>query len=121
MRFTGWITVAASLILGGWLTFDGLHAFTCSDYVTQRDGPHAGELGPWSKLVVAVGLDPRSDLIKGVHVGLGALWLLCALGHALTFPPARWGLMGCAVLSLWYVPFGAIVGILVLILTVTLG
>ncbi len=52
----------------GWMMFDGMRALIVGDYVTPKKGPYAGQLGPWSKLVSAIGLAPRSTLIF-MHIG----------------------------------------------------
>ena len=76
MRALNWIVLALALFQGGWLCFDGSHALLLGDYVTPRSGPGAGQLGPWARLVSAVGLDPRSTTIKCLHLFLGIAWLL---------------------------------------------
>ena len=105
-----------ALLVGGWLTFDGTRALVTGDYVTPRSGPGAGQLGPWSKVVSAVGVDPRSTAMKCAHVFLGILWLT---GLLMFFakPPLGWyTLVSCAVLSLWYLPIGTILSIVELCL-----
>ncbi len=116
-----WLVPILAGVLGGWLLFDGTRALVIGDYVTARTGPHAGQLGPWANLVMMVGLPPRGLLLKLVHCGLGLLWLVTALSFAVHAPHARWGLVACAVLSLWYVPFGTIVGIAVMVLLLLLN
>lgn len=54
MSTTAWIVLVLAFLHGGWLFFDGLHAFMKGDYVTPSTGRHAGQLGPWSKLFVAI-------------------------------------------------------------------
>src|SRR5688572_4217153 len=116
MHWSGWIVVALGVILGGWLTFDGLRAFVVGDYVTLSSGQYAGQLGPWSKLVTAIGLDPRSPAMKTVHVGLGLLWLAAVGCFAARMPWAWWAVAGCAVASLWYLPIGTLIAVLELVL-----
>jgi hypothetical protein len=111
MHWSGWAVVVLGIILGGWLTFDGGRAVLVGDYVTAQSGPQAGQLGPWSKLVAAVGLDPRSVAVKLAHIILGLLWL-GATGCFVARLPWAWGvLVGCAIASLWYLPFGTVIGI----------
>ena len=105
-----------AVLLGGWLAFDGARAFISGDYVTPASGEYAGQLGPWSRLVKAVGLEPRSPVVKGTHIVLGLMWLAAAACFAARFPWARWVLTGCAVASLWYLPFGALIAIIELAL-----
>lgn len=105
-----------ALVLGGWFAFDGVHALTRGDYVTPRSGAHAGQLGPWAHLVSAVGLEPRSTLMKSVHLLFGAAWLVAAAGFLRRAPWGWRGLLLSAVASLWYVPFGTLIGIVLLVL-----
>jgi hypothetical protein len=111
-----WVVVVLGLMLGGWLAFDGSRALIVGDYVTPGSGPYAGQLGPWATLVSAAGIEPRSTLMKSVHLGLGALWLVMTIGFALRMPWAWRGMMACAVLSLWYLPFGTIIGVIQIVL-----
>ena len=108
--------VANEWVLGGWLTFDGTRAFVVGDYVTPSSGEYAGQLGPWTLLVSAAGLDPRSGVVKGAHVGLGLLWLGTVVAFAARWPRARWLAVVCAILSLWYLPMGTVIGVAMLLL-----
>jgi hypothetical protein len=116
MHWTGWVVVGLGVLLGGWLTFDGARAFVVGDYVTPRSGEYAGKLGPWAGLVSAVGLEPRSAAVKGLHVVLGVLWLTAVGCFAARLPWAWWAVAGCAVASLWYVPVGTLIAVLELVL-----
>jgi hypothetical protein len=116
VHWLGWIVIALALVEGGWLTFDGGRAFVVGDYVTPRSGPYAEQLGPWAKVVSAVGIEPRSTLMKSVHVVLGVACLGGAACFALGLPWARTGMLVCAVLSLWYVPFGTLLSVVQIVL-----
>lgn len=115
MTGRGKILVALALLLGGWLCFDGLRALLTGSYTTPGSGPHAGQLGPWATLIVGLGLDPSSFAIKCLHLGLGAAWLFTAVMEVIRRSSRRWW-VGCAVASLWYAPFGTIIGLTVLVL-----
>ena len=108
--------IALALVLGIWMLVDGARALTVGDYVTPRSGEYAGRLGPWATLVSAMGLDPRSTVVKAVHVGLGLFWI--ASVPMFLFVPGwgAWALRAAAALSLWYLPFGTLIGTLVLVL-----
>jgi hypothetical protein len=67
------------VLLGGWMTFDGGRALVTGDYITPRTGSHAGQLGPWARLVRIVRIEPRSTLMKTIFVVLGAAWLALAV------------------------------------------
>jgi hypothetical protein len=116
MTRLAWVIVALGLMQGGWLAFDGSRALIVGDYVTPGSGPYAGQLGPWSKLVSAIGIEPRSTFMKSVHLGLGVLWLVMTIGFVLRLPWARPGMLAGAVLSLWYLPFGTLVGLIQIVL-----
>jgi hypothetical protein len=110
MTRLAWVIAAIGLMQGAWLTLDGSRALIVGDYVTPSSGEYAGQLGPWSRVVAAVGIPPRSTLMKSIHVGLGIAWLLFAMAFMLRMRWAWSGLLACSVLSLWYLPFGTLFG-----------
>jgi hypothetical protein len=112
----GLVVLCLAILLGGWLAFDGARALIVGDYVTPESGEYAGRLGPWAGVVSAVGLEPRSTGVKVIHLVLGLAWLVAALCYAYGVRGARDGLLACAVLSLWYLPFGTILGVLLIVL-----
>jgi len=112
----GWVVIVLALVEAGWLTFDGTRALVVGDYVTPKSGPHAGQLGPWSKVVAAAGIEPRSTLMKSFHLGLGAAWLVVIACYAMRMPWARPGMLVCAVLGLWYLPVGTVLSVLQIVL-----
>jgi hypothetical protein len=110
------LAISLGVLLGGWLMFDGVRALTVGDYVTPTSGDYAGQLGPWSQVVAAVGVEPRSSLMKGTHVLLGGFWLLSAGGFAIRRSWA-WPAMAIAAgTSLWYLPLGTLIGVIELAL-----
>lgn len=102
------MVILLALAEAGWMTFDGARAFIVGDYVTPRSGQHRGLLGPWARVVRAVGLEPRSFLMKGIFVLYGAAWLLIILCYSLGFPWARSAMLLAAAGSLWYLWVGTI-------------
>jgi len=116
MHGLGWIVLALAFIEAGWLAFDGGRALIVGDYVTPTSGQYEGQLGPWAKVVSAVGIEPRSTLMKSIHVLLGAVWLGVMVCFALGAPWARTGMLLCAVLGLWYLPFGTLLSIIQIVL-----
>lgn len=108
MHWLGWIVVSLAVVEGGWLAFDGGHALVTGDYVTPSSGQHAGQLAPWSKLVSAVGIEPRSTLMKSIHLVLGVVWVVAIFCYIVGVPWAWSAMLVCAVLGLWYLPFGTL-------------
>ena len=111
LHWVGWLVLMLALIEGGWFAFDGGRALLMGDYVTPTSGPYAGQLGPWAEVVSAVGLEPRSTLMKSIHLALGLAWLGVVICFALKLPRAWWGMLLCAVPGLWYLPFGTLLSI----------
>jgi len=111
------VVVGLALLEGGWLAFDGAHALLLGDYVTPSGGRFARQLGPWANLVRAVGLEPRSTAVKVIHLGLGAAWLVAVVWFVRGGSRARLMLIACAVASLWYLPFGTALSVVLILLT----
>ena len=116
MHILGWLVILLAFTEGGWLAFDGAHALATGDYVTPKSGRYAGQLGPWSKIVTGMGLDPRSTAVKSIHLALGTAWLLAIHAFALRVPGAWWAMLTCAVLGLWYLPFGTLLSVVQIVL-----
>lgn len=113
------LLIAIAGLLGVWLTFDGTKAFVTGDYVTPRSGAYAGQLGPWSKVVAALGLEPRGAFVKSLHVALGLCWLASAVAFFGQPSIGWWLLLVCSVASLWYAPLGTALAIAELALLCT--
>ena len=114
-----WKIILAIVLLAcgaGWMLFDGTRALIVGDYITPQSGEYAGLLGPWSNLVKAVGLEPRSTLMKLIFVvnGLGILILIT--GYVLHKPWADNALLIAALFGLWYLPIGTLTNLISLIL-----
>jgi len=116
MHWLGWVVVFFAFVEGGWLAFDGGHALVKGDYVTPSSGAHAGKLGPWSKLVSAVGLKPRSTTMKAIHLALGTVWIAMIVCFVLRLPWAWTAMLVCAITGLWYLPFGTLLSIIQIVL-----
>jgi hypothetical protein len=121
MRFVRGCIVFLAIGPGLFMTFDGSRALILGDYLTPHSGPFAGQLGPWSAVVTAVGIAPRSITMKVIFVVLGIGWLAAATAFQ---QRQRWSariLATLAVLTLWYVPFGTVMSVLVLVGLAFLG
>jgi hypothetical protein len=97
------------------MAFDGLRALILGDYLTPTTGPYAGQLGPWSSVVGAVGIAPRSSTMKMLFVLFGVTWLGATAGFLCRTPWSSRALAGLAVATLWYLPVGTLMSTLVLI------
>jgi hypothetical protein len=107
-------TIASiALIIGVWLLFDGARALATGNYTTPQSGAHAGQLGPWSNLLSATGINPLGIGVKLLHVALGLSWVLCGVWFLRSTGSGWWPLMLTALLSLWYLPFGTVAALIV--------
>ncbi len=116
MNGLSWFVLFLALTEGGWLAFDGAHALITGDYVTPQSGEHAGQLGPWAGVVSALGIEPRSILMQSIHLLLGLTWLAVTVCFTLRIPWSRTAMVVCAVLGLWYLPFGTLLSIIQIML-----
>jgi hypothetical protein len=110
------VLMLVGLMIGGWLASDGVRACVVGDYLTPRSGPRAGQLGPWAKLLASAGIDPRSMLVKSGHIALGVLWLAGVAVFLLKPAVGWWLLFGAAAGTLWYLPAGTALSVVVLAL-----
>ena len=116
MHWLGWIVALLAFLEGGWFAFDGAKALATGDYVTPKTGQYAGQLGPWSKAVEAVGIAPRSTLMKTIFVIYGLVWVAIVIGFVLGAKWAWWAMLIAAVGALWYLPFGTLLSVMQVIL-----
>ena len=115
------IIILLALLEAGWMAFDGTRALIVGDYITPSSGEYAGQLGPWSRLVSAAGIPPRSTLMKSIFAVYGFTWL--ALTAVFAFSNASWtwyAMFLAALLALWYLPIGTALGLLQLSLLLIL-
>ncbi len=99
------ILLLLAVQLGGWLVFDGARAFIVGDYVTPDSGRYAGELGPWSVLLEAIGIAARGTFARALHVVSGLVWLAAVLLELLGRDRRKLFLVTLP-FGLWYLPFG---------------
>lgn len=112
MRWMRIIVAVLAFAVAGWFVTDGTIAMVTGDYVTPGSGEYAGQLAPWSKLVASAGIEPRSTLMKLIFVVYGALWLIVIALFLLGRDYARRLMLIAAIGSLWYIPFGAVLGVI---------
>jgi hypothetical protein len=115
LRLLRGVIIFVALGPGLFMTFDGLRALIVGDYVTPTSGPYAGQLGPWSGVVSAVGLAPRSSMMKIIFVVFGVSWLGVTAAFVRRTRGSSGALAALAVATLWYLPVGTVVSSLVLV------
>ncbi len=103
------MAVAFVVMDAGYMVVDGARALVAGDYFTPSSGEHAGELGPWARLVSGLGIDPRSTGMKAFFVVYGLIWLAVAVAFALGSASwAWWAMLALATGSLWYLTVGTV-------------
>lgn len=108
--------VISALIVSLWFVFDCCFALVTGDYVTPTSGPYKGQLGPWSKLIWGIGIDPRSSLMMWIFVIWGLVWSTVSVSFLLELGWSWWAMLIFAVISSWYLPFGTILCIIQIVL-----
>jgi len=116
MSWMGWVAVVLIALTAGWILFDGTRALIVGDYVTPQTGDCAGQLGPWAGLVKAIGIEPRSMLMKSIFVVYGLVALAIAVCFIVGLPWTRAALIMICVLGLWYLPVGTVTNLIALAL-----
>lgn len=120
MQTLKWIIVVLAVLNFGFMTFDGSRGLIVGDYVRPETGEHAGELGPWSEVVSAVGIDPESTLMKSIFLVWGAIGLVLSVSLAMHVNNAAKYLLVLSVLSLWYLVPGTVLSLIQIILLLIL-
>ena len=121
MNWKRGIIILLVTFTAGWMLFDGSRALIIGDYVTPQTGEYAGQLGPWANLVEAIGIEPRSTMMKAIFVLYGLSGIVAVIAYALKKGWARSALIILAILGLWYVPIGTITNVITLLLLLTTG
>ena len=116
MHWKSYLIALLIAINAGYMVVDGVHAVATGDYITPKTGASAGQLGPWSKVVRAIGLEPRSNLVKTIFVLQGIITLALLACYLFRLPWAVNALKIAAVAGLWYLPIGTILNVIVLVL-----
>ncbi|MBD3638656.1 MAG: hypothetical protein HUJ25_14990 [Crocinitomicaceae bacterium] len=65
------LTILLAVFNFGYMVVDGIIALTQGDYIRPESGEYAGQLGPWSELVSAIGIPPESIFMKCFFCFLG--------------------------------------------------
>ncbi len=100
------------------MAFDGVRALTIGDYLRPAEGEFAGQLGPWTHAVEAVGINPESTLMKGLFVAWGTIGLLITIAFTLNKKWAWTALLMLSISALWYLVPGTLLNLFQIILLV---
>ena len=111
-----WIIVLLAVMNFGFMTFDGGRALIKGDYIRPQSGTHAGQLGLWSRLVKAIGIDPGSTTMKSIFLIWGIAGLIITGCYILNVSWAKNGMIVMNILSLWYLVPGTVSSVLQIIL-----
>lgn len=102
-----YVIVALALINGAWMAVDGAYVMMNGKYI----GPERP--GPWAALFGVTGIDVFK--LGPLFVVYGLAWLLFAGSLAAGFGGSRVFGIVLSVLTLWYLPFGTLISIVVLL------
>ncbi len=86
------------------MLLDGVYAHLNDRYI-------GGPPGLWAVLVKFAGIDPRSYTMNDIFVFFGICWLGAILFYLFQ---RRTAILGMAIASLWYVPLGAILSLVII-------
>ena len=98
-----WIVALLAAGEAGWMAFDGARGLTVGHYFEP-----GGQLGPWSAVVSAVGVEPRSRAMMTFFAVYGVMWLALAVAYLLRRRWAPTGMLVAAIGALWYLPVGTL-------------
>ncbi len=98
------LRVSLAFVIGGYMLLDGVYATETQTYI-------GGVTGPWAGMLHFAGFSAYSSAMYDIFIGFGILWLLAIV---LYFFHLRETIFVMAVLSLWYVPVGAILALVIM-------
>lgn len=93
-----------ALAVGGYMLIDGMYARVNDRYI-------GSDVGPWSFLVRSVGIDPRSYTMNDIFIFFGICWIGAMLFYLFR---RRFAIFGMAIASLWFVPIGGILSLVII-------
>lgn len=102
-----YIVAGLSLINGLWMLIDGIYVLANGKYI----GPE--KPGPWASLIGLTGVDVFK--LGPLFVTFGIAWLAFVGGLVSDAVWARTFGLILSVLTLWYLPFGTLISIVILI------
>jgi hypothetical protein len=105
-----------SFVSSAYMTYDGTRALVKGDYIRPETGEYAGQLGPWSKLVEKIGIDPMSVAIKVIFILFGLAGLIITTSFMMNVSWAWKAMIIYNVCCVWNLFFGTASSILQIIL-----
>jgi len=120
MAILKWCIVLLAVLQFGFMAFDGSRALIKGDYIRPKTGEYAGQLGPWSKITMAVGINPEGNFMKVLFVlwGVAGLWLTYRFIQNPT--GALMSLLIFDACTLWYLTVGTVSSVIQIVLLVIL-
>ncbi len=103
-----YIVIGLSIINGLWMLIDGIFVMTRGKYI----GPETP--GPWASVLALTGVDVFK--LGPLFVTFGLAWLVFAGAFLMNGGWARTFGIVVSIATLWYLPFGTLISILVFIL-----
>ena len=105
-----YIVLALSLINGLWMLIDGVYVTLNGKYI----GPE--KPGPWASLVGLTGVDVFK--LGPLFIVFGLAWIAFVFGFWTDAAWARTLGIVLSIATLWYLPFGTLISIIVFVLLV---
>lgn len=115
-----WLIILMTALNFGYMSFDGSRGLILGDYLRPETGEYAGQLGPWTALVQAVGIAPESNTMKTIFLVWGVVGLVLSVSFAMEVRKSSTYLLILCVLSVWYLVPGTILSALSAILLLVL-
>lgn len=103
-----YVVVALSLINGLWMLIDGIYVTLNGKYI----GPK--KPGPWASLLGLTGVNVFK--LGPLFISFGMAWLVFVASFLADAGWARTFGIVLSILTLWYVPFGSFVSVILLII-----
>lgn len=102
-----YVVLALSLINGLWMLVDGIFVSVKGKYI----GPE--KPGPWASVLSVTGVDVFK--LGPLFILFGVAWLVFAWAFWMDTSWARGLGLGLSILTLWYLPFGTLISIIVFV------
>lgn len=112
------IIILLSLLNAGYMAFDGGRALILGDYIRPKDGAYAGQLGPWTKIVSSISIDPMSTVMKSIFLLIGIYGIVATLCFAFNIASGWKMLLVFCILSIWNLMSGTMSSLLVIVLLI---